>query len=94
MGTTSETLKTEYQFTIWSFTSGASGPNPFGTNAKLVAAAAAAISSFSGQGWEILTPTGSTGQEFLVYTPEPSILILLVVGLLALAIGSHKRLGT
>jgi len=93
MGTTNQTLQAQYQFAIWSFTSGASGPNPFGTNSKLVAAAASAIGSFSGQGWEILTPTGNTGQEFLVYTPEPSILILLVVGLLGLAIISHKRLG-
>jgi len=96
MGTTSQTLKAEYQFAIWSFTSGASGPNPFGTNAKLVAAAAAAIGSFSAQGWEILTPYGGgtgQGQEFLVYTSEPSILILLVVGLLGLAILWHKKLG-
>ncbi len=84
MGTANQTLQAEYQFAIWSFTSGAGGPNPFGTNAKLVAAAAAAIGSFSAQGWKILTPTGSTGQEFLVYTPEPSILILLVFGLLGL----------
>jgi hypothetical protein len=92
MGTTSQTLKAEYQFAIWSFTSGASGPNPFGTNAKLAAAAAAAIGTFSAQGWEILTPTGNTGQEFLVYTPEPSILVLLVFGLLGLAIVWHKKL--
>ena len=93
MGTTSQTLQAEYQFAIWSFTSGASGPNPFGTNAKLVAAAATAIGSFSAQGWEILTPTSSTGQELLVYTPEPSILILLVFGLPGLAIVWHKKPG-
>lgn len=93
MGTTSKTLQAEYQYAIWSFTSGASGPNPFGTNAQLVAAAAAATSSFSAQGWEILTPTGSTGQEFLGDTPEPRILVLLIVGLLGLGIASHKRLG-
>jgi hypothetical protein len=93
MGTTNQSLQAEYQFAIWSFTSGASGPNPFGTNAELVADAAAAIGSFSGRGWEILTPTGSTGQEFLVDTPEPTVLVLLIVGLLALAIASCKKLG-
>lgn len=66
MVTTKETLKADYQLPIWSFTSGASGPNPLGTNAKHVAAATAAISSFCGQRWEIFTPTGSTGQAFLI----------------------------
>lgn len=93
MGTTNQTLQAEYQYAIWSFTSGASGPNPFGTNAALVAEAVAASGSFSAQGWEILTPTGSTGQEFLVNTPEPTILVLVIVGLLGLAIASRKGLG-
>ena len=66
MVTTNQTLQADYQLAIWSFTSGASGPNLLGTNAKYVAAATAAISSFSGQGWEIFTPTGSTGQAFFL----------------------------
>jgi hypothetical protein len=42
---------------------------------------------FTGQGWEILTPDASQqgyGQEFLVYTPEPSSMLLLGIGLCAL----------
>jgi hypothetical protein len=94
MSTTNQTLQAQYQFAIWAFTSGVNGPNPFGTNAKWMAAAAAAMGSFTGQGWEILTPNGGTlGQEFLIYTPEPSVLLLLLVGLMSLLIVSHKRLG-
>jgi hypothetical protein len=90
MGTSNQTLQAEYQFAIWSLTG---GPNPFGTNSTLIADAVAALGTFSGQGWEILTPTGSTGQEFLVYTPEPSVLILLLFGLLAMALLAQKKLG-
>lgn len=46
---------------------------------------------FNGKGFEILTPTGSTGQEFLIYVPEPSVLLMLGIGLIALVVLSPKR---
>jgi PEP-CTERM motif len=89
MGSGSQTQEAEDQFAIWSLTG---GPNPFGKDAALVAEALAAVESgFTGQGFEILTPTGATGQEFLVYVPEPSVLPLLCIGLLALAFFFRKR---
>lgn len=83
--------KAEDQFAIWSLTG---GPDPYGTDGSIVPAAIAAVQAtgFNGAGSEILTPTGSTGQEFLVNTPEPSILILLVIGLLGKMIVGHKKI--
>lgn len=84
MSTTSQWQQAEAQYAIWSFTG---GPNPYGTNSSLVAAALAAVSGgFKGQGWEILTPTGSLGQEFLIFVPEPRGLVLIVAGLFLLLI--------
>ncbi len=62
-------------------------------SAAVGTAAVANFSSLSTQGSEILTPTRGTVEEFLVYTPEPSILILLVFGLLGVAIVWHKKPG-
>lgn len=82
MDPASQMQKAEDQYAIWSFTG---GPNPYGTNSAFVAAALAAVQAgFNGQGFEILTPTGNTGQEFLVKTPEPSALLLLMIGLVVL----------
>ena len=53
---------------------------------------------FNGAGWSILTPTnGGSGepQEFLVYTPESSAVILFgadMLGLAALAFFFRRRL--
>ncbi len=89
MGSGNQTQEAEDQFAIWSLTG---GPNPFGTDVALVAEALAAVESgFTGQGFEILTPTGATGQEFLVYVPEPSVLPMLCIGLLALAFFFRKK---
>jgi hypothetical protein len=89
MSATTQDQKAEYQYAIWSFTG---GPNPYGTNTSLVAAALAAVQGgFTGQGWEILTPTGSLGQEFLVFVPEPGEVLLFIAGLIVLLIVQRKR---
>ena len=90
MSTTSQMKQAEDQYAIWSFTG---GPNPYGTNSSLVAAALAAVQGgFTGQGFEILTPTGSFGQEFLIFVPEPGELVLIAAGLLLLLIVQCKKL--
>ncbi len=90
MGSGSQLQQAEDQFAIWSLTG---GPNPYGTDAALVADALAAVENgFTGQGFEILTPTGDTGQEFLVSTPEPGETILLLVGLLFVGVIMRKRI--
>jgi len=89
MGTSNTGLQAEYQYAIWSFTG---GPNPYGTNASLVAKALAAVNAgFTGQGFEILTPTGSIGQEFLIYVMEPSETLMLGIGLIVLAVFLRKN---
>jgi PEP-CTERM motif-containing protein len=91
MSATAQTQKAMDQYAIWSFTG---GPNPYGTNNSLVAAALAAVQAgFTGAGWEILTPTGSAGQEFLIFVgvPEPGQLLLLLVGLGIVAIAARKK---
>lgn len=80
MSTTNQLQQAKDQYAIWSFTG---GPNPYGANSALLAAALAAVSAgFSGAGWEILTPTGTAGQEFLIFVgvPEPGLLLLLLIG--------------
>ena len=91
MSVGTQALKAMDQYAIWSFTG---GPNPYGTNNSLIAAALAAVQGgFTGAGWEILTPTGSAGQEFLIFVgvPEPSQLVLLLVGLTVVAIAARKK---
>ncbi len=83
------------QWAIWALSAG-SVPIPAaydGTTGPLsvsfldAEAGTAVAGGYNGSGWEILTPTGSTGQEFLVATPEPStwlyalgsILVILVL---------------
>lgn len=79
MGTSNQLYQAQDQYAIWSFTG---GPNPYGTNSALIAAALVAVQGgFSGQGWEVLTPTGSAGQEFLVFVSEPSEVLMLLIGL-------------
>lgn len=91
MSATSQTQKAMDQYAIWSLTG---GPNPYGTNNSLIAAALAAVQGgFTGAGWEILTPTGSAGQEFLIFVgvPEPGQLLLLLVGFGVVAIATRKK---
>lgn len=91
MGTANQGLQAQYQYAIWSLTGGPQSS----TSSSLVQAALNYVNSgkFNAQGWELLTPTGSYGQEFLVYAAEPSTLAMLLAGLLALALIAHKRLG-
>jgi hypothetical protein len=89
MGTTNQLQIAKDQYAIWSFSG---GPNPYGTNSAIVAAAFAAVkASFTGQGWEILTPTGGLGQEFLIMVPEPAVLLMLLVGLMILGFAMRNR---
>jgi PEP-CTERM motif-containing protein len=91
MSATTPMQKAMDQYAIWSFTG---GPNPYGSNNSLVAAALAAVQGgFTGAGWEILTPTGSAGQEFLIFVgvPEPGQLLLLLVGLGFVAVAARKK---
>ena len=91
MSATTQAQKAMDQYAVWSFTG---GPNPYGTNNSLVAAALAAVQAgFTGAGWEILTPTGSAGQEFLIFVgvPEPGELLLLLIGLIVVALATRKK---
>lgn len=91
MSTTNQLQQAKDQYAIWSFTG---GPNPYGTNSSLIAAALAAVNAgFSGAGWELLTPTGSAGQEFLIFVgvPEPGLLLLLLIGLGMLMFVARKK---
>jgi hypothetical protein len=88
LAATSNTVKAELQWAVWSLSGGG---NPYGTNSILLTQASNAVNSgFSDTSWEILTPTGRYGQEFFVRTPEPSTLIMLGGGLIAL-IGFGRR---
>jgi len=54
---------------------------------------AAVQAGFTGAGWEILTPTGSAGQEFLIFVgvPEPGELLLLLIGLIVVALATREK---
>jgi hypothetical protein len=89
MSATTQLQKAEDQYAIWSFTG---GPNPYGTNSSIVAGALAAVKAgFTGEGFEILTPTGTTGQEFLIYVAEPSELLMLLIGLGMMVLALKKK---
>jgi len=90
-GTTNQLQQAMDQYAIWSFTG---GPNPHGANSSLIAAALNAVQAgFTGQGFEILTPPGSAGQEFLIFVgvPEPSELLMLAIALTLLAMLMGRR---
>jgi len=92
--------------TAYSFLQGSNASAYQSTVNSLLAAAAVAVAKgYQGQGWEILTPVDNaqmTGggsasnppQEFLVYTPESSSVVLLgadMLGLIALAFVFRRR---
>jgi len=87
----SQLQQAAYQYAIWSFSGGPA--NPYGNTSAIVAAALIGMknSGFTGQGWEILTPMGSTGQEFLVHVPEPGVLLLIVIGMVLIGITMRRR---
>lgn len=88
--TTNHTTEAELQWAVWSFSHGG---NPYGTNSTLLTEALNAVhNGFTGYNWEILTPTGSYGQEFFVRTPEPSTLLMLSGLLGLLTVKRRKRL--
>jgi hypothetical protein len=95
-GATSNTTKAEYQWAIWSFTGAVS---PYSMSSTFVGEALTAVDDglFSGKGWEILTPIGTYGQEFLVdppqvaSTPEPSSMLLFGTGLIGLSLAIRKK---
>lgn len=91
MSASTQLQQAKDQFAIWSFSG---GPNPYGTNSSLVAAALAAVNAgFSGQGFTILTPTGTKGQEFLIFSvAEPAELLMLAIGLIMLGMMTRKKL--
>ena len=82
---------------IWTLTSGVT---PGGDTGAYLTSAWAAPSTFSTDGWYVLTPTNATyassGQEFLMRTrvavPEPAGMLLMATGLLMLAMVSRKRI--
>lgn len=97
---TSEAQKAQIQWAIWSFTGGNSPY--FGADALMGDALSAVLKGFNGDGWEILTPTGSYGQEFLVAdpstsadptpdAPEPSSLLLFGTVLLGTSFLMRKK---
>jgi hypothetical protein len=92
MGTTDQATIAADQWAIWSLTGGASDDPYTGATdsaSYLLGEAQTAVvdDGFNASGWEILTPdnaAGGYGQEFMVQTPEPSALLLMGIGLLAL----------
>lgn len=91
--TTNQNEQAQLQWAIWSFSGGHS---PYFDNDALMGdALAAVLGGFRGNGWEVLTPTGSYGQEFLVdpptATPEPSSMVLFGSLLLGLSFVARKK---
>ena len=89
---TDQTQIAEDQWAIWSFTDG--GYDPYGASnlASIISGAESNLGSFNPSGWEILTPdNGTYGQEFMVFVPEPSSVLLLALGLGALMLMKRRQ---
>jgi hypothetical protein len=92
-----QALKADYQWAVWSFT-GATDPYSKSVETTLLNEASFAVKhGYTGAGWEILTPIGTYGQEFLVdppqiaTTPEPSTMLLFGAGLLGVSFALRKK---
>jgi hypothetical protein len=92
MGTKNQTLQAEYQWTIWSLTGASYNPYASYSTGIIADAKVAVNGGWFASGWEILTPKGSYGQEFMVLaTPEPKSLLLLLVGLATFAVFALRK---
>ena len=98
--TTNQSEKAQLQWAVWTF-SGGHSPY-FGTDALIGDALTAVLWGYKGNGWEILTPIGSYGQEFLVAappsgsdspasTPEPSSMLLFGTVLLGMSFVLRRK---
>lgn len=82
----------------FAFLSSNSANSSIYAQAQILLSDAKGESSYNASGWEILTPTLGTNQEqqeFLVYTPESSSIVLLgadMLGLLGLIVVFRRRL--
>ena len=89
---TDQTQIAEDQWAIWSFTDGGYDPYGAANLAWIINTAEQNLGSFNPTGWEILTPdNGTYGQEFMTYVPEPSSVLLLVLGLGALFLMKRRQ---
>jgi hypothetical protein len=100
-GASTTAAKQEYQAAIWEIAEGApgstgdfsvtapSGDTNFAINVgnDITDASHHVLTS----GFEILTDAAGKEQEFLVMTPEPSTLLLFMVGLIGLAVFASKQ---
>jgi len=84
-----------YQWAIWSLTGGNDPYTGLLSASVLVFEAQLAVKlGYTGAGWTILTPDtahNQYGQEFMIRTPEPGTLLLLIVGLGVLMFFARRR---
>lgn len=98
----SQALDAQFQWAIWYLSVPTSQQNAlfpdYSTDLYWNKLALSAVNlGFSVTGWQILTPVGGYGQEFVVpggpgaATPEPSVIVLLLAGLVAFALVARKK---
>jgi hypothetical protein len=95
----SKALDAQLQWAIWYLSLGKTDKSftDYKTDLSWDLKALSAVNGgFKVTGWEILTPAGSYGQEFIVpdigaATPEPSTIVLLFAGLAAFLALAHKK---
>jgi len=82
----------DIQYAAWGVFS-ANAPSDTGSQAWLTAASQAAASPMNVTGFEMIQPSGSSGQVFMAeaQTPEPPTLALIGIGLLLCCIGRIRK---